>query len=117
TGCRRRAKGVPPSGRGACGAAAGRPADHLRSGLPGGFPPYIVAVMINDRIAQIGDYPFRRLTQLLGSVQPPADLSPILMSVGEPQLAAPALIAETLAANAQLWGKYPPTPGTPDWRL
>jgi N-succinyldiaminopimelate aminotransferase len=73
--------------------------------------------MINDRIAQIGDYPFRRLAQLLGSVQPPADLAPILMSVGEPQLAAPALIAETLAANAHLWGKYPPTPGTPDWRL
>src|SRR4051812_7547725 len=72
--------------------------------------------MINDRIAQIGDYPFRRLTALLGSVQPPPDLAPILMSVGEPQLPAPAMIAEILAANAHLWGKYPPTPGAPDWR-
>ncbi len=38
------------------------------------------------------------------------------MSVGEPQHQPPALLAETLAANAPLWGKYPPVGGTPEWR-
>ena len=40
----------------------------------------------------------------------------LMLSLGEPQHPPPALIAETLAANAHLWGKYPPVGGTPDFR-
>ena len=38
------------------------------------------------------------------------------MSVGEPQHQPPAIIDETLRANAHLWGKYPPVGGTPEFR-
>jgi aspartate/methionine/tyrosine aminotransferase len=39
-----------------------------------------------------------------------------MMSVGEPQHAPPALLAETVAANAHLWNRYPPIVGTPEFR-
>ena len=38
------------------------------------------------------------------------------MSVGEPQHEPPALFAETLAAHAHVWNKYPPMQGTPELR-
>ena len=38
------------------------------------------------------------------------------MSVGEPQDAPPALLAETVAAHAHLWNRYPPAVGTPEFR-
>ena len=72
--------------------------------------------MINDRLANLVDYPFRRLAALLADTAPPAGLSPINMAIGEPQHPYPALVADTLAANAHLWGRYPPTVGTPEFR-
>lgn len=71
---------------------------------------------INDRLGRLSDYPFTRLAQLLSGVSPPACLTPINMSVGEPQHAPPALIDAELRANAHLWGKYPPVNGTPAFR-
>jgi N-succinyldiaminopimelate aminotransferase len=41
---------------------------------------------------------------------------PILMSLGEPQHQPPPLLAETLAAHAHEWNKYPPMAGTPELR-
>ena len=72
--------------------------------------------MINDRLAALTDYPFRRLADLLEGIEPPDDTTPLIMSIGEPQHRYPALVAETLAAHADGWGKYPPTIGTPDFR-
>jgi len=72
--------------------------------------------MINDRLAALTDYPFRRLADLLEGIEPPGDVTPLIMSIGEPQHRYPALVAETLAAHADGWGKYPPTVGTPDFR-
>ena len=72
--------------------------------------------MINDRLAALTDYPFRRLASLLEGIEPPGDATPLIMSIGEPQHRYPALVAETLAAHADGWGKYPPTVGTPDFR-
>ncbi|WP_029010815.1 aminotransferase class I/II-fold pyridoxal phosphate-dependent enzyme [Azospirillum halopraeferens] len=70
----------------------------------------------NDRLDRLSDYPFTRLAALLAGITPRANAEPTIMSIGEPQHAPPALIAETLAANAHLWGKYPPLAGTPDFR-
>ncbi|MGQ9366381.1 aminotransferase class I/II-fold pyridoxal phosphate-dependent enzyme [Azospirillum sp. ST 5-10] len=70
----------------------------------------------NDRLGRLSDYPFTRLAGLLAGVVPRANVEPTIMSIGEPQHAPPALIADTLAANAHLWGKYPPLAGTPDFR-
>ncbi len=38
------------------------------------------------------------------------------MSVGEPQDAPPALLAEAVAAHAGEWNRYPPSLGTPEFR-
>ena len=72
--------------------------------------------MINPRLALLPDYPFERLRGLLDPLTPPADVAPIVMSLGEPQHAYPDLVAETLAANSHLYGKYPPVTGTPEFR-
>ncbi len=46
----------------------------------------------------------------------PAGVEPLALSVGEPQHGPPPMLAETLAANAHLWGRYPPMGGTPGFR-
>lgn len=68
---------------------------------------------VNNRLDQLTDYPFQRLTDLLGG---PATADSIVMSIGEPQHAPPALVARTLADKAALWGKYPPANGSPEFR-
>lgn len=75
------------------------------------YPP-----TLNDRLAGLGDYPFTRLAALLAGAAPCAGRTPLALSVGEPQHPPPPLLAETLAANAHLWNRYPPTNGTPDFR-
>lgn len=72
--------------------------------------------MLNSNLALLPDYPFDRLRQLLRGVEPPAGLTPLALSLGEPQHAYPALVQEVLAANAHLYGKYPPVAGTPELR-
>lgn len=70
--------------------------------------------MLNPRLDQLADYPFTRLAALLNGLEPGGE--PLVMSIGEPQHPAPALLAEALNKNAHLWGKYPPVQGTPDFR-
>jgi succinyldiaminopimelate transaminase len=72
--------------------------------------------MINSRLDQLGDYAFRRLEQLLAGITPATNEPPLKMSLGEPQHAPPALLAQALADNAHLWNRYPPVAGTPEWR-
>ena len=69
--------------------------------------------MLNPRLDLLTDYPFQRLTELLGA--PPGPDS-IVMSIGEPQHRPPPLVAETLAKSQADWGKYPPANGTPAFR-
>jgi N-succinyldiaminopimelate aminotransferase len=69
--------------------------------------------VVNDRLDQLTDYPFQRLTDLLGG---PATSDSIVMSIGEPQHAPPALVTRMLAEKAALWGKYPPANGSPEFR-
>lgn len=72
--------------------------------------------MLNPRLALLPDYPFERLRRLLNPLSPPKSLEPLALSLGEPQHAYPKLVQETLAANAHLYGKYPPVAGTPEFR-
>ncbi|MEX2453334.1 MAG: aminotransferase class I/II-fold pyridoxal phosphate-dependent enzyme [Rhodospirillaceae bacterium] len=67
---------------------------------------------LNARMEAVGDYPFDRLRTLLGSLQPPAGLKPIPLSLGEPQHAPPDFLAEIVAAEKAGWSKYPPMRGT-----
>ncbi len=68
--------------------------------------------MYNTHLARLPDYPFQRLRDLLDPLPPTPGLSEIWMSLGEPQHPYPPLVAETMAANAHLYGKYPPNRGS-----
>jgi N-succinyldiaminopimelate aminotransferase len=73
--------------------------------------------MYNTRLDGLTEYPFQRLNALLASATPQVDpAEQIAMSIGEPQHTPPDLLHKALAANPLDWGKYPPTPGTPDFR-
>ncbi len=70
----------------------------------------------NERLERLGDNPFARLNGLLADVVPTASLTPLILSVGEPQHAPPAFLAETIARNAGSWNRYPPVEGTAELR-
>ena len=72
--------------------------------------------MLNPDLGPLGEYPFARLVSILDGVEPPSELEPIAFSIGEPQMGPPPLFAETLAANATLWNKYPPPIGDAAFR-
>jgi N-succinyldiaminopimelate aminotransferase len=73
----------------------------------------ITAPHLDARLDTLPDYPFARLAKLLGS---PAKPDSIVMSIGEPQHRPPSMVAEVLATNASLWGKYPPANGSAELR-
>ncbi len=72
--------------------------------------------MHNDRLDRLTDYPFDRLRTLLRGIDPPDPAAAVAMHIGEPQHAAPAAIADTLARHVDEWGSYPPPAGTADYR-
>ncbi|MCG8510950.1 MAG: aminotransferase class I/II-fold pyridoxal phosphate-dependent enzyme [Rhodospirillales bacterium] len=72
--------------------------------------------MLNPQLQDLRDFPFDRLRSLLGPLQPPADLEPLMLSIGEPQHPPPDLVVDTLARCKDLWGKYPGIDGTPEFR-
>lgn len=72
--------------------------------------------MLNPALATLSDYPFDRLRTLLDGIAPPPGLTPMVLSVGEPRHAPPALVADAIAGAAGEWGRYPPIDGTPAFR-
>lgn len=72
--------------------------------------------MLNPRLEGLNDYPFQRLRTLLDPLPTPSGLKPINLSIGEPHHPYPDFVAEILAANAHLYGAYPPANGTPGLR-
>lgn len=63
-------------------------------------------------LARLSPYPFARLTALLANTQPPAQRTPIALSIGEPQHPPPARVAEALkAALNDSLGRYPASLG------
>lgn len=69
-----------------------------------------------SRLDRLFDYPYRRLRALLDGLAPPEGVRAIEAHIGEPQGRPPALIAEIVAREADLWGRYPPPAGTPAYR-
>lgn len=66
---------------------------------------------MNPRLDMLHPYPFERLRQLFAGVEPPAGLSPIRLSIGEPQHATPEFIKEALVMNLRGLSTYPTTAG------
>ncbi|MBC92981.1 MAG: aspartate aminotransferase [Rhodospirillaceae bacterium] len=73
--------------------------------------------MHNDILDKLTDYPFDRLRELLFDIEPPANITPVYMQIGEPKHPAPEFIKNILVENMDDWGKYPPPNGTDNLRL
>ena len=72
--------------------------------------------MLNNRLDILGDGPFRRLAELIEPMTPAANLPPINLAIGEPQVGCPDFVGDVIEAHRHLYGKYPPPRGTPDYR-
>lgn len=71
---------------------------------------------MNDALNQLQPYPFEKLRALLAGAQPPADRTPIALSIGEPKHRSPDFVAKALADNLDQLAVYPTTLGIPALR-
>lgn len=68
--------------------------------------------MYNQNLDGLNDYPFARLRVLLEDITPPRDISPLIMSIGEPQMQPPAFLQKAVNSQSHIWNKYPPMGGS-----
>ena len=73
-------------------------------------------------IKDLGDYPFKRTSDLLDPLTPQVE-TPINLTIGQPKAPIPAMVRNMINANDE-WRLYPPTSGTPtlqeailDWMI
>jgi N-succinyldiaminopimelate aminotransferase len=66
---------------------------------------------MNPDLDKLQAYPFERLAALKAGVHPPAHLSPIALSIGEPRHPTPGFIRDTLAEHLSGLATYPATRG------
>jgi N-succinyldiaminopimelate aminotransferase len=71
---------------------------------------------VNRGFSRLSAYPFERLAELKKGLVPPAHLSHIPLSIGEPKHTPPAFVIDTLRANLADLGSYPATRGLPELR-
>lgn len=67
---------------------------------------------MNPNLARLQTYPFEKLRALFAGLQPPAELKPIRLSIGEPQHPTPAFILQALSDNFAGIAAYPSTQGS-----
>ncbi len=68
--------------------------------------------MHNENLDKLTDYPFARLQSLLKDISPSSELTPLVMSIGEPQMQPPSFLQESINNHSNIWNKYPPMGGT-----
>jgi N-succinyldiaminopimelate aminotransferase len=66
---------------------------------------------MNRGLSRLQAYPFERLGILLSHARPPAGLSPISLSIGEPRHEPPGFVLEVLRSNLHQLRSYPATRG------
>lgn len=71
---------------------------------------------MNPFLAALQPYPFEKLARLKVGVSPPKDLSPISLSIGEPQHPTPHRVSDALIAHLHGLAQYPATKGIDDLR-
>jgi N-succinyldiaminopimelate aminotransferase len=71
---------------------------------------------VNPGFQRLAAYPFERLAELKQGLAPPAQLSHIPLSIGEPRHAPPAFVVDTLRSHLADLGSYPATRGLPELR-
>ena len=71
---------------------------------------------MNLDLDRLQPYPFERLRTLFAGITPPADLAPIVLSIGEPKHPTPPFILEAYAKALPGIASYPLTAGQPRLR-
>ena len=71
---------------------------------------------MNPDLNKLQPYPFEKLAKLKAEVTPPAELTHIALSIGEPKHASPQFVADELVANLNSLANYPTTKGLPELR-
>lgn len=71
---------------------------------------------MNPALTRVQPYPFEKLAALTAPVTPPAEFSPIVLAIGEPQHPAPDLIHDALVRQLPSLSRYPSTRGLPQLR-
>ncbi len=71
---------------------------------------------MNPDLDKLQPYPFEKLARLKAGITPPARLSHIALSLGEPRHAAPGFVADILSAAFDMLSNYPLTRGMPELR-
>ncbi|MFT4608094.1 MAG: N-succinyldiaminopimelate aminotransferase [Urechidicola sp.] len=66
---------------------------------------------MNRDLSLLHPYPFEKLAELKRGLTPPAELSHIALSIGEPQHAAPQFVVDCLIKNMHQLSNYPSTKG------
>lgn len=66
---------------------------------------------MNKNFPRLQPYPFEKQAKLLASIEPPAELSAIKLSIGEPKGDPPAVMLQALTDNLDGFGRYPLTKG------
>lgn len=67
--------------------------------------------MMNPDLALLHPYPFEKLAALFSDLTPPAHLSNIALSIGEPKHAAPEFVKQALIDNLAHLSSYPASKG------
>lgn len=71
---------------------------------------------MNRYLDLLQPYPFEKLNALKAGITPPAHLSPISLSIGEPKHETPAFVLEALVKSLKHLSTYPNTKGLPELR-
>ena len=71
---------------------------------------------MNPLLQKLQPYPFEKLAALKTGCTPPAGLSPIALSIGEPKHPSPDVALAPLRDNLDLSNRYPLTKGSPELR-
>ncbi len=66
---------------------------------------------MNPALTELHPYPFEKLAVLMKDIKPPAHLSPILLSIGEPRHAAPEFVKQALVTHLNHLSTYPGSKG------
>lgn len=66
---------------------------------------------MNPQLQTLHPYPFEKLSALKAGIIPPAELSHIALSIGEPKHTPPAFVIDTLASQLGALTQYPSTKG------
>ncbi|WJW76560.1 succinyldiaminopimelate transaminase [Thiohalobacter sp. IOR34] len=71
---------------------------------------------MNPDLDRLQPYPFERLARLKSGIQPPAGLSHVNLSIGEPNHPPPHFVAEEIISHLHGLANYPLTRGRPELR-